>query len=43
MKWPEKITIKVNLVSLVKWIRKIQKWRRQNIINQGKDVPERPI
>jgi len=37
MKWPEKITIKVNLVSLVKWIRKIQKWRRQNIINNNRE------
>jgi len=36
-------TIKVNLITLVKWVRKILKWRRQHIINQGKDVPEKPI
>lgn len=30
--------IKVNLVTLVRWVRKILKWRRQHIINSGKDV-----
>ena len=37
MKWPEKITIKVNLVSLIKWIRKIQKWRRKKIVENNKE------
>jgi len=32
------LTIKVNLVTLVKWVRKILKWRRQHQINHGKDV-----
>ena len=36
-------TIKVNLVTLAKWVRKILKWRRQHIINSNKDVPEKPI
>ena len=31
-------TIKVNLVTLVKWAKKIWKWRRQHQINHGKDV-----
>lgn len=35
----DKITIKVNLVSLVKFIRKFMKWRKQHLIN-GKDVQE---
>ena len=36
-------TIKVNLVTLIKWAKKIWKWRRQHIINGVKDVPEKPI
>jgi len=35
--------IKVNLVTLVKWVRKILKWRRQHQINHGKDVLEKPV
>ena len=36
MKWPDKITIKINLVTVVKWAKKIWKWRRNKIVN--KDV-----
>lgn len=43
MKWPEKITIKVNLVTLVKWAKKIWKWRRKHQINHGKDVLEESV
>ena len=35
----DKITIKVNLVSLVKFVRKFMKWRKQHLIND-KDVSE---
>lgn len=36
-------TIKVNLVTLIKWVRKILKWRRQHQINHGKDVSEESV
>ena len=32
------LVIKVNIVSLIKFVRKFFKWRRQNIINSHKDV-----
>ena len=36
--------IKVNILTLIKWARKILKWRRQNIINNNReDVPEKPV
>lgn len=38
------IKIKVNVLTLIKLVRKFLKWRRQNIINNHReDVPERPI
>jgi len=30
--------IKVNLITLIKWAKKIWRWRRKHQINQGKDV-----
>ena len=36
--------IKVNLLTLIKWARKIWKWRRKKVIENNKeDVPEKPI
>lgn len=34
----DKITIKVNLVSLVKLVKKFMKWRKQHLVNSDKDV-----
>ena len=34
MKWPPKLIIKVNLISLIKIIRKIKKWRKQHLIHR---------
>jgi hypothetical protein len=34
----DRLTIKVNLVSLVKFARKIMKWKKQYLINSGKNV-----
>jgi len=31
-------TIKVNIVALVKFVKKFLKWRKQQIINNHKDV-----
>jgi len=30
-------TIKVNLVTLAKWVRKILKWRRKKIVENNKE------
>lgn len=44
MKWPEKITIKVNIAAAIRWAIKIWKWRRKRIVENNKeDVPERPV
>jgi hypothetical protein len=35
---------KVNIMTLIRWVRKLLKWRRQNIINNNReDVPEKPV
>ena len=34
----DKITIKVNLVSLVRFVKKFMKWRKQHLVNSDKDV-----
>ena len=34
MKLPDKLTIKVNVVSLIKFVRKFLKWRRNNLIHK---------
>jgi len=35
---------KVNIMNLIRWVRKLLKWRRQNIINNNReDVPEKPV
>lgn len=35
-----KITIKVNVLALIRFVRKVMKWRKRWIINHGKNVQE---
>lgn len=38
------IKIKVNVLTLIKLVRKFLKWRRQNVINNNReDVPEESV
>lgn len=36
-------TIKVNVIALIKVVRKLLKWRRKHQINSQKDVSEKPV
>ncbi len=35
-----RLSIKVNVLALIRFVRKIMKWRRRWIINHGKNVQE---